>query len=107
MAFYVKDLSVLNLDPKLIEIANWVKKQFGLDVVTSAYRPEDPGVHGDHRGLDLRCRNIAKGEEVEAAVNERWEYDPERPSKKCALYHDAGSGIHLHLQVHPNTRRRQ
>lgn len=103
--FKVKNLEVLNLDPKLQEIAEWAKDNWGLDIITSGYRPGDTGVHGQQpvRGLDLRCRDRQVGEMVEALINSKWKYDPNRPNMNCCLFHDIGQGIHLHLQVHPNT----
>lgn len=101
-------IEVLNLDKKLEEIVKDVRSKFGLSVVTSCYRPGDRGVHGQMpvRGIDLRCRMVSIGRCIERWVNSRWEYDPQRPHMKCALYHDVGYGIHLHLQSHPNTRKR-
>lgn len=105
----IKDLMVLNLDRKLLEIAGWAAMTFGTDIVTSAYRPGDSGVHGTIplRGLDLRCRDIALGQLVSKRVNERWQYDPERPDMECCIAHGEGMNLHLHIQVHPRTQRRQ
>ena len=47
------------------------------------------------------------GLKITDEINKYWIYDPERPEKKVAIYHDAGSGKHIHLQVHPNTRRNE
>lgn len=103
----VKNLAVVNLDPMLIEVAEWVKAQFGLEMITSAYRPGDPGVHGYFRGLDLRCRARERGKAIAAAINEEFIYDPDRPWMKVAIYHDVGKGVHLHLQVCDQTIRRE
>ena len=104
----VKDLTILNLHSKLIEIATWVMESFDLSVVTSAYRPGDKGVHGQLpcRGLDLRCRNKVVGTEVMKRTNEKWVYDPERLDYQVCVAHDQGNGYHIHLQVHPNTQLR-
>lgn len=103
--FHIKDLYVLNLDVHLLAIALAVEDHFGLNVITSAYRQGDKGVHGQMplRGLDLRCRSMLIGNHVAGWVNRRWQYDPERPEKECALCHDTGRGLHLHFQSHPNT----
>ena len=76
--------------------------------VTSLYRIGDDGVHGTLplRGIDLGCSNINIGEQIEKFVNDLWQYDPTRPSMKCAMVHNVSSGLHLHLQVHPNTKKR-
>ena len=104
----VKNLEVLNLDPKLIDLADAVKAKWQLYIVTSAYRPGDPGVHGTNptRGLDLRCSDDYTGRIVVDWVNALWEYDPERPTMVCCIYHDVGFGRHLHLQVCANTRKK-
>jgi len=109
----LKNLEVLGLHPTLNQIAEDVKEEFGIDVITSAYRPGDKGVHGYFRGLDMRCRNASLGHAIEDYVNERYEYDPKRPPAlgfklNCALWHKVeNGGYHLHLQVHPNTKKRE
>jgi hypothetical protein len=78
-------------------------------VITSIYRPDDKGVHGHWRGVDVRTRNILKREakEIEKYINYVWIYDPERPELNVALFHDSGLGEHLHLQIHNNTTLRR
>ena len=107
--FRLKHLRVLNLDPLLQEIALAAATEFDMWTITSAYRPQNvSSVHGTQplRGLDLRCRNENLGKIVKEWINKRWVYDPSRPWKKCARFHDVGSGWHIHLQVHPYTVRR-
>ncbi len=106
MNFILKNLTVLNLNATLILIAKDIEREFGLNVVTSAYRPSDIGVHGDHRGLDLRCRSQSQGELVTNWINSKWQYDRTRWELKVCVAHGKGSNYHLHLQVHPNTRRK-
>lgn len=104
--YRIKDLAILNLDTALIPIVNFVSARFGLDIITSALRPENRyGVHGQTplRGIDLRCRDETIAAYIANEVNLRWQYDRDRRSKECALAHKA----HLHLQVHPNTKRRK
>lgn len=105
--FQIKGLDVLNLEASLKEIAREIQAEFGLNLITSAYRPGDTGVHGQMpvRGLDLRCLNPKFGLEAEAWVNLRWRYDPARPKKQVALFHNVGRGLHLHIQVHPGTKK--
>jgi hypothetical protein len=96
------------IDSKLREIALAVEAQFDVDfTITSIYRIGDNGVHGalPCRGLDLRCRDDHFGRLIEDFVNTHWQYDPERENMKCCMYHDVGSGKHIHLQTHPNTVR--
>lgn len=97
------------IDAKLRTIAVGVEIYYGMEfTVTSLYRMNDSGVHGQLplRGLDFRCPNKEVGWAIEEHVNSIWEYDHTRPDMKCCIFHDAGTGNHLHLQVHPNTRRR-
>lgn len=94
------------MHPTLEEVALQIY-HLGFDTITSAYRPDDNGVHGTMpiRGLDFRCRDPIIGKKLEEYINERWIYDPDRSDKNVALFHDIGKGAHLHVQVHPNTVR--
>ena len=94
------------IDPKLREIMSFIGASTGIEfTITSLYRIDDDGPHGTLplRAVDLRCRNSTIGKNIEGIVNGRYIYDPNRSWLKCAFYHDAGSGAHIHLQVHPNT----
>ena len=94
------------IEPKLRELAQLVEQATGLEfTVTSLYRINDSGVHGQLplRGIDLRCKDQSIGLLVQSMVNQHWIYDPDRPDMKCCMFHDVGQGAHLHLQVHPNT----
>ena len=107
--WHVKDLSIFNLNPVLAEIVGAARDEFGIDVVTSAYRVGDPGVHGTQplRGIDIRCRNSTMGIAIQDWVNNRYQYDPKRPDMKCCLFHAGTSGAyHLHFQSHPSTQRK-
>jgi len=97
------------IDSNLRTILTETEKQTGLEfTITSLYRINDSGVHGalPLRGTDLRMRDQAIGERVEAHINSKWAYDPSRPQHKCALLHGVGSNLHIHVQTHPNTVRR-
>jgi hypothetical protein len=76
--------------------------------ITSQYRPGDNGVHGQIplRGTDISCRVDYIGRSIEHYINNRYQYDPARPRMRCCIYHDAGTGKHLHFQVHDNTVRK-
>lgn len=104
--FRLKDLDVLNLHPILLELVRDLYNTFNLDIITSAYRPGDKGVHGTQplRALDFRCRDAVVGKRIEGWINQRWKYDNLRPGKKCAIWHNV-YGSHLHLQVHDNTKQ--
>jgi len=90
----------------LVELEHQVGVEF---IITSLYRIGDNGVHGTLplRGIDLRSRNAMIGAEIESLINHTWEYDRKRPSKNCAMLHGNGSNLHLHIQTHLNTRRRE
>jgi len=97
------------IDQNLRDMALWLENETGHEyTITSLYRIGDTGVHGTLplRGLDLRCRDAAVGEELEDMINQNWLYDPNRPTKMCAKLHGEGYNLHLHLQTHPNTERR-
>ena len=82
--------------------------EFGTFRVTSLHR-DDGGVHDTIplRAIDLGCKNEELGRLIEKWMNEHWTYDPERPAYDVCLYHDTGQGIHLHIQVHDSTRKKQ
>lgn len=83
----------------------WLEKETGLEfTITSLYRIGDKGVHGTLplRGADLHMPSVVIGEQIEQLINTYWRYDHDRPEKDCAIFH--GDPLHLHLQVHENTR---
>ena len=95
-------------DKKLLDIYQWLHDRYGIGTITSAYRQGDVGsVHNTIplRGIDLRSTGKFEGieTEIEDAINTTWLYDPKRPHKRVCTWHDAGSGLHFHIQVHPNT----
>lgn len=97
------------IDGHLKTIAMDIENHFSVEFeVKSLYRIDDPGVHGQLpvRGLDLGCKDQKFGDLVSDYVNSKWEYDHKRPEMKCCICHDAGQGLHLHLQTHPNTEQR-
>ena len=82
-----------------------IEEEFGTQAITSLYRIGDTGVHGTLplRGVDLRCN--VDSYNIEKFVNDTWVYDIDRPHYKACMIHDVGGGVHIHLQVHPNTVR--
>ena len=96
------------IHPTLRELVHSVEIETGFEfTITSLYRIGDSGNHGQLplRAMDLRCRSPLVGLPIEAWINDTWKYDPDRPEMKCCLMHGAGSNLHFHLQVHPNTDR--
>jgi hypothetical protein len=104
---YLIDVEQLQfLHYHLRAVLRWVSSRFGMCfVITSLYRMDDNGVHGQLpcRGTDLRCHSETLAEEICNLINAHWTYDPERPGMNVAIAHDTGRGYHLHIQVHPNT----
>ena len=113
----IKDPNILiglmerRYSPLLIRIIAGIAKKHGL-VMTESYRPKKHmnDLHGSQpvRAIDLRtwCYSDSFAYRIMDEINNRWEYDPIRPQKKVAIIHDAGNGLHFHIQVHPHTRRR-
>lgn len=93
--------------PILVELELWFEERFGEPTVTSAFREGKTGVHSviPLRGIDYRSHDYDDPKSIEEEINKAWTYDPERSHLKCALFHDIGQGAHIHLQVHPNTRK--
>ncbi len=117
----VKDAGVLRglmerrFDPTLIEVADYISEKYGM-VITESYRPRkhQNDLHGTDpvRALDGRIwqyETVGVADRIAADVNSRWEYDPGRPHMKCVIIHRnaCGDGRHMHIQVHPKTRRRE
>ena len=101
------NLLLVGYDPLLVSIIGYIDKKYGKVVITSGFREDDIGVHGviPCRGIDIRSHvyHNPGAEEICDDINGKWQYDPERKEKKVAMVHDVGAGIHMHLQVHPNT----
>ena len=94
------------VDPKLISMTVWIENQFPGVVITCGYEKRKyPSVHSTDplRGLDIRSWTLPDPEAVCEKINQAWIYDPDRPGKKCAIYHDIGRGAHIHLQTHPKS----
>lgn len=87
---------------------------------SSRTREETIAAYGDpaapvstHESIPLRAFDIrSRGEDgreyswvqkLAALINKRWIYDPARPAKACAKYHNIGKGAHLHFQVGDKT----
>ena len=104
-----KSLFVNKPHPTLIKVISWIEDRWPGIVITCGYEPR-PGrtsVHSTNplRGIDLRSRTFANPHAVADEINKHWAYDPKRPEKVVALFHDVGRGPHFHIQVHPNTQR--
>ena len=70
------------------------------------------GIHcapAPYRACDLGARELTQDEIIAicTAVNDFWEYDPQRQEKVVAYGAVHGSGPHIHCQVHPNSVERR
>jgi len=102
-------LMFYKFDPMLCRIVRWICEEWSEVIITESYRDKrhKNDLHGviPVRAIDLRSLIYVKPELVANKINKHWQYDPERPSMKVAVYHDTGEGPHFHVQVHPNTVR--
>ena len=98
--------------PKLIEILLWLTVRYSsyLLTITSAFRTAkithtDSGIHSTIplRAFDIRSNMFDDPQAIADDINDAFLYDPDRPDLKVAIYHDTGSGPHLHIQCHDNT----
>jgi hypothetical protein len=62
------------------------------------------------RAIDISIRTLKGGQDAADGladlVNDMWVYDPRRPTMGVCYAKPHGSGPHIHLQVHPRTRRK-
>lgn len=106
MRIDVQQISMLH--HALREVLKQVERDTGMEfTITSMHRSGDSGVHGTMplRAVDLRCRSKTVGTELERFINSNWCYDPARPGYQVCRAHGQGNNYHLHIQVHPNTKR--
>jgi len=96
--------------PRMSALQMWLTTRYSEVVFTSFYRdhkihPKDSGIAMTIpcRHSDIRSYIYEDPQSIVDDVNKSWIYDPKRPERKCAKYHDVGQGIHIHLQVHDNT----
>ncbi len=99
--------ATVSLSHNLQELLIWFRKTFGEPIITSAFRKGETGVHGTIplRAIDIRSYIYTNAQNVVDTLNQIWIYDSKRPKYKCAILHNTGKGLHIHLQVHHNTRK--
>lgn len=108
----IKNVNVITpfCHPKLFDVLEWLSTWFpGPMVITSWWRPDDPGIHGIFpcRAVDLRSSHLpaVSAGHVADAINVAWDYGWHRPSKNVCVLHDIGQGQHFHIQASDETRR--
>jgi len=97
--------------PILIDVTCWIWNYCNVEfkplIITQGWRPprNKNDVQGTNplRAIDIRSWGFIEPEKVVQAINRNWQYDMRRPTMMVCVYHDAGSGLHFHIQVHPNT----
>jgi len=113
----IKDINVLTglferrFDSLLVQIILYIAKNYGLRMSESHRKKlHRNDLHGTQpvRAIDLShwVYDSDTAAKLSNEINNTWIYDPDRPEKLVSLVHNAGTGIHFHIQVHPNTRRR-
>lgn len=116
----------VDLNPMLQRAFWFVASIWPLDTlrITSIYRtPEHDrhikkksvedyvrGIHTvgpPYRSIDISVTGLTSAmlADVAERVNAAFDYDTKRPSKFVCYVKPHGTGPHIHLQVHPNTRR--
>jgi len=93
---------------KLEELFMWICERKDDVLITCGYEDRSyPSVHSvlPLRGLDIRSRIYMDPGKLCSQINAAWSYDPVRPLKPCALYHNTGRGNHIHLQVCTETTK--
>lgn len=94
--------------PKLRKIVEWLCKYKEHVVITCGYEKRNyASTHSviPLRAIDIRSWIYRDPAELCTIINNIWIYDPNRPAKLCAMYHDSGSGFHIHIQIHEDTVR--
>ena len=103
--------SLRQAHPILLNVIGWLDAAYpDMVVITDGYRKGSKGCHGTEplRAYDLRSWVFQDPKLIETAINNAWEYDYKRPRKCVAVFHKTDNGAyHFHIQVHPNTRRKQ
>ncbi len=74
--------------------------QRGVHTVGPPYRAMDISVYSLGSDWQTEVERLAN------LINDMFQYDPARPNKVVCYVKPHGTGPHIHLQVHPNTRRR-
>jgi len=106
----LKGMTVVSTHIRMIALQSWLVTRLSEVVFTSAYRKKK--IHSKDSGIasmipcrhrDIRSWIYDDPQAICDDINAHWIYDPKRPQKKCAIYHDSGQGVHIHLQVHDNT----
>ena len=106
----MRNLLEPRINPTLAIILEDIANTFGI-MITEGYRPKRhrDDLHGTTpvRAVDIRswCYTGNRAEMICDWINSRWQYDFDRPEKKCCIFHDVGYGPHMHIQVHPHTMR--
>ena len=103
----LESLLIQPVHENMLDLLLWVTNRY-IVTITQGYEKRDyRSVHSTipYRGVDIRSWDFKDPQSVADTINDNWQYDPGRPEKLCAVYHDTGRGVHIHLQVHDKTER--
>ncbi len=104
---FIFDIMVAPFHSTMLNLMAWLTENTEEDlIVTSGFRDDPDSVHGTVpcRGVDIRSWSLEDPQGLVDKINSFWEYDQSRPDMFCAMLHDTGKGMHIHLQTHPNTK---
>ena len=89
------------MHPKLKTVLTWLMSKRDVYITCGHEKREYASVHSTDplRGIDIRSWIYEDPQKVADEINEAWVYDPDRPEKTVALYHNSGRGKHIHLQA--------
>jgi len=107
----LKGFAETQVHPKLIEILQFMLDS-GVELIITESSRKKMHSHDLHdvvplRAVDVRSWIFDSPESVVALINEAYTYDPRRKYIQVCIYHDVGLGKHFHIQVHPDTIRKQ
>ena len=97
--------------PILIDVTCWIQELFSdyekpLIITEGGRKSKNKNdLHSTDplRAVDIRSWVLRTPDIIASDINRNWQYDMRRPTMMVCVYHDAGSGLHFHIQVHPNT----
>ena len=113
-------------DPRLFPLLKEIIEDFAefatlyhgwIPRITSIFRtPEEneaaeakTTIHCAWRAADVRTKDVPQEavDDVGKYINKKWIYDPKRPHLPVAYWAPHGSGPHIHVQAHQNTKLRE
>ncbi len=98
--FFDKRLTITDIMRTREEQDRIYKKHLNEKIRAKYIKKPWPSVHMFGRGIDIRTTNLDQIEvNTLVKIANTIPYDPNRPRKKTCIYHNVGTGPHLHIQV--------